>query len=117
MIIGIGVDSVEHARVRKALENRAFAERIFSTQELAMPLSSISARWAAREAAVKALGGLHGLALRDLEVGRTHLGAPEFILNDALSGVLATLGIDRLHCSLTHDQTTSCAFVIAERLA
>nr|WP_225752295.1 holo-ACP synthase [Pseudoclavibacter sp. Marseille-Q3772] len=116
MIVGIGVDSVEHERVRRAIELPLFATRVFSAREQAMPLTSLSARWAAREAAVKALGGLHGMRLLDLEVKRTPLGAPEFVMSDALRTTLARLNIDRLHCTLTHDDTRSCAFVIAERL-
>ena len=115
MIVGIGVDSIEHERVQRALAVPGFAARVFSAREQAMPLTSLSARWAAREAVVKALGGLHGMRLVDLEVQRTPLGAPEFVMNDALRATLATLNIDRLHCTLTHDDTRSCAFVIAER--
>lgn len=116
MIVGIGVDAIEHDRVARAIANRRFAERVFTARELALPLTSISARWAAREAAVKALGGLHGLQLVDFEVSRTPLGAPQFVINDRLRHVLDTLTVDTLHCSLTHDLTRSCAFVIAERL-
>ncbi|MFD2756885.1 holo-ACP synthase [Gulosibacter faecalis] len=114
MIIGIGVDTVEHTRVERALRVPGFGPRIFTEAELALPLTSICARWAAREAAVKALGGLHGIALRDLEVHREHLGAPSFVLGEALEGVLARLGVARLHLSLSHDRDVATAFVIAE---
>ncbi|MFD2674462.1 holo-ACP synthase [Gulosibacter bifidus] len=115
MIVGIGVDSIEHERVRDAISSPAFAARVFTPEELELPLTSISARWAAREAAVKALGGLHGMRLRDLAVTRTHLGRPVFVQSPELDRVLARLGVNELHLSLTHDQTTSCAFVVAER--
>lgn len=115
MIFGIGVDTVEHDRVARALEQPCFAHRVFSEQELAMPLKSIAARWAAREAAVKALGGLHQLRLRDLEVSRQVLGMPYFRGGKALDETLNKLGIARLHLSLTHDRTCATAFVVAER--
>lgn len=117
MIIGIGVDTVEHDRVRRALESARFARRVFTDAELAMPLPSIAARFAAREAAVKALQGLHGLELRDLEVRRTPLARPEFAMPPRLREALARLGVDALHLSLAHDTTTATAFVIAERRA
>jgi holo-[acyl-carrier protein] synthase len=117
LIFGIGVDTVEHVRVERALRVPRFAERIFAEAELALPLTSISARWAAREAAVKALGGLHGLTLRELEVRRTHLGAPSFVSSDKLDRVLAELGVGRLHLSISHDRDVSTAFVVAEGAA
>lgn len=114
LIFGIGVDTVEHVRVERALLVPGFAERIFSQAELDLPLTSISARWAAREAAVKALGGLHGLDLRELEVRREHLGAPSFVESERVAAVLVELGVTRLHLSISHDRDVSTAFVIAE---
>ena len=115
MIIGIGVDTVEHDRVRRAIESERFARRVFAPAELELPLASIAARFAAREAAVKALGGLHGLALRDLEVLRTPLRRPEFAMPPRMRAVLERIGVDELHLSLAHDRTHATAFVIAER--
>ncbi|MDJ1370028.1 holo-ACP synthase [Gulosibacter molinativorax] len=114
MIHGIGVDTVELSRVEYALANPRFGERVFAPEELALPLSSIAARFAAREAAVKALRGLHGLTLRDLAVHRNHLQAPEFSRNAKLDAVLTSLGIKRLHLSLSHDRDYATAFVVAE---
>lgn len=117
MIFGIGVDTIELARVERALQSTAFAERVFTPAELALPLPSIAARFAAREAAVKALRGLHGLELRDLAVDRIPLGAPAFVRTPRLDGVLASIGVGTLHLSLSHDRTTATAFVIAETAA
>lgn len=113
MICGIGVDTVEIARVARALAVPGFGPRVFTASELELPLASIAARWAAREAAVKALGGLRGLTLRELSVPRETQRAPQFELDPAR---LAPLGVARLHLSLTHDAGTASAFVIAEAL-
>ena len=114
MIRGIGVDTIEIARVARAIGSASFAERVFTAAELGLPLPSIAARFAAREAAVKALGGLHGLELREFAVERTPLHAPRFVGGPRVDEVLARLGVARLHLSLTHDRTTATAFVIAE---
>ena len=115
MIIGIGVDTVEHARVQRAIESARFARRVFAPAELELPLPSIAARFAAREAAVKALGGLHGMELRDLEVRRTPLRRPEFVCPPRMRAALDSIGVDALHLSLAHDRTHATAFVVAER--
>lgn len=115
MIVGIGVDTVEQARFVRALERApGLATRLFSTDERALPVTSLAARFAAREAAVKALGGLHGLALRDFPVRRTLGGTPRFDLAPETAEVLAGHGVARLHLSLTHDAGLATAFVIAE---
>ena len=115
-IAGIGVDAVDIERYARAIERAQGLEgRILSPDERAMPLASRAARFAAREAAVKALGGLHGLALRDLAVGRTVLGSPRFVHGDRLRTVLARLGVAALHLSLTHERHLAIAFVVAER--
>lgn len=114
MIIGIGVDTVEFDRVERALRSERFARRVFAPAELEMPLPSIAARFAAREAFVKALGGLHGLELRELEVARTPLRRPRFVGSPRMQAVLDSIGVEALHLSLAHDRTTATAFVVAE---
>ncbi|GGA63508.1 holo-[acyl-carrier-protein] synthase [Pseudoclavibacter endophyticus] len=115
MIVGIGVDTVDHARFVRALERApALAERLFTSDERALSVTSLAARFAAREAAVKALGGLHGLALRDFPVRREAGGSPEFDLSPATTARLAQLGVATLHLSLTHDAGLATAFVVAE---
>lgn len=116
MIFGIGVDTVDIARFTRALDRApGLAARILSESERAMPIASQAARFAAREAAVKALGGLHeGLTLLDLEVVREPLGPPRFVRHERLEGVLRGLGVTGLHLSITHDANVATAFVIAE---
>lgn len=115
MIFGIGVDTVELSRVERALADERFRGRVFTSAELELPLASVAARFAAREAAVKALRGLNGLTLLDLEVRRNHLQAPEFAMGPRLREVLGQLGVAELHLSLSHDRSFATAFVVAER--
>lgn len=115
MIVGIGVDTVEQSRLLRALERAPrLASRLFTDDERAMPASSRAARFAAREAAVKALGGLHGLELCDFAVSRAVGARPEFVLSPAAAERLAEIGVTRLHLSLTHDAGLATAFVVAE---
>ena len=115
MIVGIGVDTVDVPRFTRSLERTPrLAERVLTDAERAMPIASQAARFAAREAAVKALGGLHGLELVDFEVTRSVGERPSFVARPALDAVLARLGVDHLHLSLTHDGGLATAFVIAE---
>ncbi|MGO2113087.1 MAG: holo-ACP synthase [Pseudoclavibacter sp.] len=115
MIVGIGVDTVDHARFVRAIERApGLVDRLFANDERALSLTSLAARFAAREAAVKALGGLHGLALRDFPVRRAPGGSPEFDLSPATAARLDELGVATLHLSLTHDAGLATAFVVAE---
>ncbi len=121
MIVGIGTDSVEIARVARALQNPKFARRVFMPAELELPLPSIAARFAAREAVVKALGGLGQFGadappLREFEVVRTPLGPPKFKLGLAAAAAVSSIEVTALHVSLSHDRTYASAFVVAERL-
>ena len=121
MIVGIGTDSVEIDRVERALRNPGFARRVFMPAELELPLPSIAARFAAREAVVKALGGLGRFGadappLREFEVVRTPLGPPAFKLGLAAAAAVSSIGVTALHVSLSHDRTYASALVVAERL-
>ncbi|KAB1662329.1 holo-ACP synthase [Pseudoclavibacter chungangensis] len=115
MIVGIGIDTVDLTRFARSVERAPrLLDRLFTDAERALPRASLAARFAAREAAVKALGGLHGLQLRDLAVAREHLGPPTFELDAHARAVLASLGVARLHLSITHDANLATAFVVAE---
>lgn len=115
MIVGVGVDLAETARVARALERTpAFGPRVFSAGELALPVASLAARWAAREAAIKALGGRNGLSWLDLAVARD-ADRPRFAGSPALTTALEALEVDALHLSLSHDDGHAIAMVVAER--
>jgi holo-[acyl-carrier protein] synthase len=127
-VIGVGVDAVDVDRLRRILARRpGFADRFFTPTEQADarrspdPTESLAARFAAKEAVMKALGtGLGGFALVDVEVRRTPgdgatAGAPQVVLYRAAAALAERRGAGALHLSLTHTATVAVAFVVAER--
>jgi holo-[acyl-carrier protein] synthase len=127
-IVGIGVDAVDVARLRQVLARRpGFAARFFTGIEQADarrssdPTESLAARFAAKEAVMKALGtGLGGFALTEVEVRRgpgegATAGAPSLVLHGAAAALAARRQVGRLHLSLTHTADVAVAFVVAER--
>lgn len=124
MIVGIGIDVVEIARVRRLLERwgERFLGRVFTEGERAYawcrrdPAEHLAARFAAKEATLKALGtGLSmGVRWREMEVRRVGGGAPTLALSGRTAALGAARGIRRLHVSLTHDGGLALAQVVAE---
>ena len=127
-VVGIGVDAVDVARFRQILVRRpGFAARFFTDIEQADarrapdPTESLAARFAAKEAVMKALGtGLGGFALTEVEVRRgsgrgASAGAPSLVLHGAAAALAARRGAGRFHLSLTHTAEVAVAFVVAER--
>jgi holo-[acyl-carrier protein] synthase len=115
MILGIGVDTVDIDRFARSLERTpALRDRLFCVGEQTLPLASLAARFAAKEALMKALGGQQGLTWHDMEIVRDEHRAPSFVRTDALERVFVRLGADRAHLSLTHDGGVATAFVIVE---
>lgn len=115
MIVGIGVDTVDIARFERQLERTpALRPRLFTEAERELPLASLAARFAAREALIKALGDSHGLGWHDMAVVNNQDRAPSFLQTDALVRVMKLRGADRLHLSMTHDGGMATAFVVAE---
>jgi holo-[acyl-carrier protein] synthase len=127
-VVGVGVDAVDVERFRRLLERRpGFAARYFSEAERADagrsadPTESLAARFAAKEAVMKALGtGLGGFALTDVEVRRAGgtgalSGAPSLVLHGAAAALADRHGAAQFHLSLTHTTQTAIAFVVAER--
>ncbi|MEK6272073.1 MAG: holo-ACP synthase [Actinomycetota bacterium] len=115
---GIGIDLLEVGRLERALERRPrLAERLFTGGELAharsrhRPGRHLAARFAAKEAAVKALGG-GGLALREIEVTGGGREAPQLRLHGRAAAVAGARGVE-LQLSLTHSQELAAAAVLA----
>ncbi|MCX7523250.1 holo-ACP synthase [Microbacterium sp. STN6] len=116
MIAGIGIDIVDLARFNRAVSRTPrLSERLFVAAERERPLPSLAARFAAKEALIKALGGSEGVHWHDVEVVADAEGDPGFRTHGALTDLLAARGITRLHLSMTHDAGVACAFVVAER--
>jgi holo-[acyl-carrier protein] synthase len=115
VIVGIGVDLVDIARLEQALRRTpALAERLFTEGERAAPPASLAACFAAKEAVAKALGAPAGLRWADVEVGHDPAGRPALTVRGTVADAAGRLGVRRWHVSLTHDGGVSVAFVVAE---
>jgi len=118
----VGIDIVDLAIFRKRLEAvEGLAEEIFLPSEIAYcagrarPWESYAARFAAKEAAFKALGrGLsHGLGWKQVEVSREESGAAGLLLSGAALEAAGELGADRFQLSMSHSGENAIAVVIA----
>lgn len=117
MIVGIGVDTVDIARFARQLERTpALRSRLFTEHERGLRDASLAARFAAKEALIKALGGSAELRWHDMSVVRDEDRAPSFEPTPGLLAVLAERDCRSPHLSMTHDAGTATAFVIVERL-
>jgi holo-[acyl-carrier protein] synthase len=116
MIAGIGIDVVDIARFERSLERSpALRDRLFAESERHRPARSLAARFAAKEALIKALGGHAVIRWHDMQIVQDADGNPDFALSGALSAHVAALGIDRVHLSMSHDAGLASAFVVLER--
>ncbi len=125
MIIGIGIDLVDIARVAQLVADKGerAMTRLFTEGEAAYaakraePARHLAARFAAKEAAYKALAGTEharGIGWRDIEVVVEWDGRPTLRLHGRAAERAAELGITRMHISLTHADTTAAAVVVLE---
>jgi len=113
VIVGIGVDVVDLDRFRDTLERTpSVRDQILTTKEAVLPLESMAARFAAKEALAKALGAPGDLAWHDAEV--TAEGAPRFLLSGTVRNRADELGVRNCHLSLSHDAGVSVAMVVLE---
>lgn len=122
-IIGHGIDLVSVARIRQMLDDHAarFLTRCFTPEEQAHGAGTprhaehLAARFAAKEAAMKALGtGLaDGISWTDVEVHSENNGAPSLILTRRAAEVALVRGIDHWLVSLSHTDDHAIASVIA----
>ena len=112
MIVGVGTDLVSLERFAETLARTpSVRERLFTPAERSLPLESLAARFAAKEALAKALGAPAGLSWQDAEV----LGPPpRFELHGTVAEALAAAGADRAHLTLSHDAGMALAFVVLE---
>ncbi len=118
---GAGIDLIEIDRVERALERRpALAERVFTPGELkhaasrARPARHLAARFAAKEAALKALG-LGGLRVHEVEVEGGGDEAPALRLSGKAKQTAHERGVE-LEVSLTHGREVAAAIVVARPL-
>lgn len=124
MIVGTGIDIAEVRRVAQALERfgERFLDRIFTPGEIrycdskANRVERYAARFAAKEAAMKALGTgwNHGVRWRDCEVVRAPGGRPTIVFHGRAGEFAAKLGVKNAALSLTHTSEQAFAQVILE---
>ncbi len=124
LIIGLGVDIAEVPRIKAAIERRGqlFLRRVFTPDEIEYcerfknKFERYAGRFAAKEAAMKALGtgwrrGVHWV---DFEVVRQQSGRPTIALAGEAAKIAAHLGVKRISVSITHTETQALAQVIFE---
>ena len=124
MIIGTGVDLAEVPRIRASFERFGdrFRDRVYTPGEIAYVerkanrYERYAARFAAKEAGMKALGtGLRrGVTFKDFEVTNTASGRPTLQLHGVAHEIAAKKGVARISLSLTHTSETALAYVIFE---
>lgn len=123
MIVGVGLDLCLISRMERALSRSdgRFAARVFTDGERqycdgkASPSQHYAARFAAKEAILKALHVPDGLSWHELEVIQGSNGGPAIALHGAARQAAERLGVSKLHVSLTHQGDSASAVVIAER--
>jgi holo-[acyl-carrier protein] synthase len=122
MILGVGIDLCEVDRIRRLLEkdSERFVRRVYRAGEVAYcrdkrhPEIHFAARFAAKEAFLKALGRGWRLGWTQLEVVRSESGKPELALSGRAAEVADRRRVARIHLTLTHTAATAAAVVILE---
>lgn len=115
MIVGMGIDVVDIARFIRVLERSPrLRERLFTPVERDLPILSLAARFAAKEAVAKALGAPAGLRWQDVTIPRHRDSPPRLEITGTVAARAAELGVARFHLSLSHDGGIATAMVIAE---
>jgi holo-[acyl-carrier protein] synthase len=125
VIVSIGIDIIEVARIREVLlRTPRFAERVFTDAERtycdsrgAVAAQHYAARFAAKEAALKALqtGWRGGIGWQDVEVAARDSGAPYLIFTGQVLEVYEKFGATATHLSISHTTQHAIAQVILER--
>lgn len=118
---GTGIDAVDIERFRRSLERTpSMRTRLFTPEELESlgnasdPVPSLAARFAVREATMKAMGvGLGAFGFHDVSVVRMESGAPHLRVQGKALELADSLGITDWHVSITHTATVAMAVVIA----
>jgi len=115
VIVGVGVDIVDVARFEASLERTpALAQRLFTDVERDLPMPSLAARFAAKEAFIKAMGGSGAMGWHDMSVAPTDGAAPKLELSGEAAKLANGRGVTGVHLSLSHDGGQAVAFVVAE---
>jgi holo-[acyl-carrier protein] synthase len=115
MIVGVGIDVVDVERFGETLKRTpGLLDRLFTEEERGLPLNSLAARFAAKEALAKALGAPVGLQWHDATVRRGEDGRPHLQIGGTVEARAEALGVHAMHVSLSHDAGIASAVVVAE---
>ena len=125
MIVGVGIDAVEIARVERMLDSKGerVRRRLFTEAEAsysidkAKPAQHLAARIAAKEAAFKALSGTEearAIGWREMEIIRQPDGRPGLLFHGRAADRAAELGVRRAWVSMTHTDLIATAVVVLE---
>ena len=122
MIVGLGLDVAELSRIERAWRRHGarFTGRILTPAETGAmpphPAPWLAARFAAKEAASKALGTgfSQGITFRDIEIHSLASGQPTLVLHGEALKKARSLGVERMHVSLTHGREVAAAVVVLE---
>jgi holo-[acyl-carrier protein] synthase len=124
MIVGTGIDLAEVPRIRHSIERFGdrFLKRIYTAGEIrycdskANRVERYAARFAAKEAAMKALGTgwSHGVRWRDCEVSRMPGGRPTIVFHGRAGEIASKLGVNNAALSISHTEEQAIAQVILE---
>ena len=127
MILGLGIDIEEVSRIKRAIERygESFLKRVYTPHEIAYcskkrnPYERYAARFAAKEAGMKALGTgwRRGITWRDFEVSHAPGGRPVLKLSGVALEIYGQLGGTNIALSLTHTTSQAMAEVIIEGMA
>ena len=124
--LGVGVDIIENARIKKSIKNKKFLSRVFSkieivnSRNISNKSNYFSKRFAAKEAFSKAVGSgfRNGLNFNDISVVKDRYGKPSIKLNTQLKNIIKkkfkTLKVD-VFLSISDEKKHSIAFVILEK--
>jgi len=123
MIYGVGIDLVKIDRMKEVVEKwgQRFLERVFTAGEISYcyekknPYLSLSVRFAAKEALIKAIGSAVPVALTDIEVVNVDTGKPFLKINGRLEVFIKEKSIRRAHLSLSHEHEYGVACVVLEQ--
>lgn len=122
MIVGVGCDIIEIERIARAIKSESFIRRVFTAEEAAycqrrgqQAAASFAARFAAKEAVLKALGtGLREGSLQEIAVDNDGLGKPLVQLSGHFAMLSRQLGVKNIQISLSHSRDFAVAYVIME---
>jgi holo-[acyl-carrier protein] synthase len=118
-VMGVGIDLVDIDRFERALARTpALIARLFGPIDQGRELAtqSLAARFAAKEAALKALGGnIEGFGWHDIQVSGERNEPPSLVFAGGVAKALEARGISHHHVSLSHDGGMAIAFVVLEK--